>query len=205
MMAAAAEIGGAVAIRANGVEDIRAIRARVKIPIIGIDKKKDATGRTVISPDFEGTSAVAAAGADIIALDATFFHSDIRLDPAEHIRRIHEQLQRPVMADISTAAEARAAAQAGADAISTTLAGYIPGALHSDEELYQPNFALLQEILDMHLPLSVIAEGRFWRAEDVVRAFQMGIDGMVIGKAITNPMAITRYFIQAIRKGGNQI
>ncbi len=39
-MAKAAEVGGAVAIRANGYEDIKAIRREVKLPIIGLIKKK---------------------------------------------------------------------------------------------------------------------------------------------------------------------
>ena len=202
-MAQAAELGGASAIRANGVEDITAIRKKVSIPIIGIDKRKDETGRTVITPDFKGAEAIAKAGADIIALDATFFPSSIKQNTAELIKEIHEKLGLKVMADISTCEEAVAAAEAGADAISTTLAGYIPGAIHSDSELYVPNFALLSEILSKKLPCAVIAEGRLWRGEDVKKAFEMGIDGMVIGKAITNPMAITKYFNSVIDSAKN--
>ena len=198
VMAQAAELGGAKAIRANGVADICAIRKKVSIPIIGIDKRKDDTGRTVITPDFAGARAIAQAGADIIALDATFYPSAIKEDTAQLIRKIHEQLHLKVMADISTAEEAVVAANAGADAISTTLAGYVPGALHTTEELYTPNFALLEDILSRKLPCAVIAEGRFWRGEDVKKAFEMGIDGMVIGKAISNPMAITKYFNSCI-------
>ncbi len=52
VMAEAAVIGGAKAIRANGVDDIKEMRKRISVPIIGIDKKKDSTGRTVITPDF---------------------------------------------------------------------------------------------------------------------------------------------------------
>lgn len=204
VMAQAAELGGAKAIRANGVQDIAAMRKRVSIPIIGIDKRKDETGRTVITPDFEGAKAIAAAGADIIALDGTFFPSSSKQDTAQLIRQIHEELGLQVMADISTTEEAIAAAKAGADAISTTLAGYIPGALHTEEELYTPNFALLEDILAQKLPCAVIAEGRFWRGEDVKKAFAMGIDGMVIGKAISNPMAITKYFNTCVTAGSAQ-
>ena len=55
VMAQAAALGGAKAIRANGVEDIRQIRKRTDLPIIGIDKRKDSSGRTVITPDFAGS------------------------------------------------------------------------------------------------------------------------------------------------------
>ena len=40
VMAQAAVLGGAKAIRANGVEDIREMRRRFDVPIIGIDKRK---------------------------------------------------------------------------------------------------------------------------------------------------------------------
>lgn len=198
MMAEAAEKGGASAIRANGAEDITAIRKRTSIPIIGINKRVDGSGRTVITPTFEDSLKVIKAGADIIALDCVEFDSDIRENPYEHIKRLHDELGVRVMADISTAEEAYLADKAGADAVSTTLAGYVPNALHADNELYVPNFALLEEILKMRLNCAVIAEGRFWRIEDVQKAFSMGVDGMVIGKAITNPMAITKYFVKGI-------
>jgi len=194
VMAEAAASGGASAIRANGVDDISAIRKRVKIPIIGIDKRKDDTGRTVITPNFEGAKAIAEAGADIIALDVTEYPSSIREDSRTLIRRIHEELDVPVMADISTAREARLAAEMGADAVSTTLAGYIPGALHTDCELYTPNFTLIEEIVSMHLSCLLVAEGRIWERADLAKIFALGADAVVIGKAVTNPMAITRYF-----------
>lgn len=201
LMAKAAEMGGASAIRANGVEDISKMReVGVTIPIIGIDKRKDGNGRTVITPDFEGAKRVVEAGANIIALDATPYPGDIRENPYEIMKRLQNELGVMVMADISTAEEAYKAAEAGADAVSTTLAGYVPGALHKEDELYIPNFGLIQEIIDMKLPCALIAEGRFWKPEDLVCALNMGADGVVIGKAITNPMAITSYFINAIKE-----
>ena len=44
VMAEAAVVGGAKAIRANGVDDIKEMRKRIDVPIIGIDKKKDSSG-----------------------------------------------------------------------------------------------------------------------------------------------------------------
>ena len=194
LMAEAAALGGASAIRANGVEDIAAMRRRISIPIIGIDKRKDSSGRTVITPDFEGAKRIIEAGASIIALDATFYPSDIAEDRGELIRRIHDELGVPVMADISTFEEAVAAAKMGVDAVSTTLAGYIPGALHSANELYVPDFTLLSKIVAANLPCKIVAEGRIWGGESMREAFAIGADAVVIGKAITNPMAITKYY-----------
>lgn len=203
LMAHAAELGGASAIRANGVEDITAMRKRVTIPIIGIDKKKDSSGRTVITPDFAGAKAIAEAGANIIALDTTFYPSDIKEDTTELISRIHNELGLLVMADISTLEEAVAAAEMGVDAVSTTLAGYVPGALHTDAELYTPNFELLKSIAEKKLSVALVAEGRFWNPYDVKKAYEIGATAVVIGKAITNPMAITKYFVR--ESGGNNI
>ncbi|MBO5454281.1 MAG: N-acetylmuramic acid 6-phosphate etherase [Clostridia bacterium] len=202
LMAESAAIGGASAIRANGAGDIAAMRKRVSIPIIGIDKRKDSSGRTVITPDFEGAKRIYEAGANIIALDATFYPSDITEDRKELIKRIHEELGIPVMADISTFEEAVNAVEMGVDAVSTTLAGYVPGALHSDDELYVPDFTLLSQIVKAKLPCKVVAEGRIWGSEDIREAFCIGADAVVIGKAITNPIAITRYYNSFIPKKG---
>ena len=197
-MAEAAELGGAVAIRADGVDDITAMRKRVSIPIIGINKKADETGRIVITPDFESAKAIADVGASVIALDATFYESNIRADVKETIKAIKEKLGLPVMADISTLEEAIRASEYGADLVSTTLNGYIPGELHSDDALYTPNLELLKSIIDSpYVKCPVIGEGRFWRIEDVREAFAMGAHGLVIGKAITNPMAATAYYVNA--------
>src|SRR5690242_20577326 len=68
LMARAAVLGGAAGIRANGPEDIAAIKAAVDVPVIGIWK----TGRpdgVYITPTFEAAAAVVAAGADVVALD----------------------------------------------------------------------------------------------------------------------------------------
>ena len=199
-MAEAAAIGGASALRVNGVEVVSRLRKRVEIPIIGINKVQDETGRTVITPNFALAKAVVDAGADIVALDATFYPSSLKEDLKTLTAKIHD-LGAMVMADISTAEEAEAAAEAGVDAVSTTLAGYIPGALHTAEELYTPNYDLIETIAKKNLPVSLVAEGRFWKPEEVVKALKLGADAVVIGKAITNPMAITKYFIAEIQKG----
>jgi putative N-acetylmannosamine-6-phosphate epimerase len=198
VMAEAAVLGGAKAIRANGVEDIREMRKRISVPIIGIDKKKDSSGRTVITPDFEGAKKVVEAGATIIAMDVTDYPSDIAEDRKTLIDRIHNELGVMVMADISTANEAKKAAEMGVDAVSTTLAGYVPGALHTQEELYTPNLELVKEIVAMQLPCALVVEGRIWDKEDLAKAFELGADAVVIGKAVTNPMAITKYFLSKV-------
>ncbi|VTN12070.1 Putative N-acetylmannosamine-6-phosphate 2-epimerase 2 [Raoultella terrigena] len=61
-MALAAERAGAVALRIEGVENLRATRAAVTIPIIGI-LKRDLTDSAVrITPFLEDVDALALAG-----------------------------------------------------------------------------------------------------------------------------------------------
>ncbi len=66
-----AEMGGAVAIRTEGLDKIRAIKACVKLPIISLIKGTYTDGYVLITPDFSDMEAMIAAGADLIAVDAT--------------------------------------------------------------------------------------------------------------------------------------
>lgn len=199
-LAYAAELGGAVALRADGVKEISAMKKLVSIPIIGINKQYDSTGRIVITPTFESAKEVYEAGADLIAMDMTFQESDIREDIGETVRRIHEELGIPVMADIACAEEAVRAAKLGADLVSTTLAGYLPGKEFAPNEKYVPDFELIESILkDERITCPVIGEGRFWTPEALKKGIDMGLYGVVIGKAITNPMAITEYFVSVLK------
>jgi len=100
------------------------------------------------------------------------------------------------------------AAEMGVDAVSTTLSGYIPGALHAEDELYTPDFALIKAIAEQKLPCALVAEGRIWEREHLRQIFALGADAVVIGKAITNAIAITRFFNTAVpeekRQNGGQ-
>src|SRR5579864_6602415 len=69
-MASSAISGGARGVRANGPDDVAAIRAITLLPIIGIHKTQ-VQGHIIITPDFGMAQELAEAGADIIALDAT--------------------------------------------------------------------------------------------------------------------------------------
>src|SRR5262245_25178 len=98
-MAIAAREGGAAGIRPNTPPDIRAIREAVPpLPLIGLFKVAVPGFEDVyITPRLEDAVAVAAAGADIIALDAT-----LRPHPegtaADLIRAVKQTTGKPVMA-----------------------------------------------------------------------------------------------------------
>jgi N-acylglucosamine-6-phosphate 2-epimerase len=189
VMAQAAAKGGAVGIRANGAEDIEAIRQKVSLPIIGIQKKFDAKGGLWITPTFEEAVTIANAGADIVAIDG--IHVE-RLD-GTHLRdliaRIHSELTIYVMVDISTFDEGLRAQRFGADLVATTFA-------IQDREA--PDYDLLGQ-LTRSLSVPVVAEGLFWTPEQVCRAFELGAHSVVVGTAITRPDEITMRFVQAVK------
>ena len=70
-MAEAAKWAGAVGIRANSPEHIKAIKAKVDLPMIGIWKIWSDNTIVHITPTLEAAKAVWEAGAEIIALDCT--------------------------------------------------------------------------------------------------------------------------------------
>lgn len=192
-MAVAAQQGGAIGIRANSPEDIRAIRAAVRLPLIGL--YKDGNTGVYITPTLAHARAIAEAGADIIALDATQRPRPGGEQLGDIIRAIHAELGVLVMADVSTVEEGLAATEAGADVLSTTLSGYTPYSLQQIE----PDMALI-EALNAQVAVPVIAEGRFRTPEQVCKALKRGAFAVVVGAAITRPQVITNWFVEAVQR-----
>lgn len=189
-MAQAAEQAGAVGIRANGPEDIAAIRAAVRLPIIGIYKQDLPDVEVYITPTLAAAREVVAAGADLVAVDATDRLRPGGLTAAQMIQGCRAELKVPVMADISTLAEGIAAAEAGADLIATTMVGYTPYSQH----LSPPDFDLIRELVSA-VPTPVVVEGHITTPEQARRALDLGAYAVVVGAAITQPDWITRRFV----------
>ena len=61
--AIAAELGGATGIRTEGLENIKAVKDKVKIPVIGLIKGKYPDGSVLITPDVEAVQKVIESGA----------------------------------------------------------------------------------------------------------------------------------------------
>ena len=191
-MARAAEIGGAVGIRADGPNDIRAIKQAVKLPVLGIYKIRYPDCEPYITPTFEAAREILAAGADIIALDATLRPRLNGLTADELIRQV-KALGVPVMADISTLEEGVAAAESGADIVATTMSGYTPYSPKSDE----PDYALIEGLV-ARVKVPVIAEGKIWTPEQARKALDLGAYAVVVGTAITRPHVVTERFVRAM-------
>ncbi|MER5423344.1 N-acetylmannosamine-6-phosphate 2-epimerase [Streptosporangium roseum] len=190
-VAQAAAAGGAAGIRAQGPEDLRRIRAALDLPLIGL--WKDGADDVFITPTVEHAFEVAAAGADIVALDGTGRPRPDGRTLAQTVRAVHEHTGRLVMADVSTYDEGVAAAEAGADLVGTTLAGYTPYSRGGPG----PDLDLVGR-LARDLPVPVIAEGRIHTTEQAAEAIRRGAHAVVVGTAITHPTSITRWFARAI-------
>ena len=193
-MAAAAAAGGAGAIRAGSPPDIAAIRAAVALPLIGL-WKVDVPGSDIyITPRVAEAVAVADAGADIIAIDATARPRPEGGDAGEFIQAVQQATGRPVLADIATYDEALAAQEAGAEFVSTTLSGYTP----QSPRLAGPDLDLVRRLAAV-LSVPLIAEGRIATPEQARAALDAGAFAVVVGGAITRPQQITTRFAQALR------
>ncbi len=188
VMAQAAEAGGAAAIRAEGLADIRSIKAAVSIPVLGLIKLITKDTPVIITPLIEQVGQLIDAGADMIAVDASLRK---RLDGStgpEFVARARE-LGIPILGDIDTLEAAVASEKAGADAVSTTISGYTNGVVPKT-----PDIDLVGECARA-CKIPVIAEGRYYTPEDVAKAFKAGAWSVCVGGAITDPLLSTKRFI----------
>ncbi|WP_077617599.1 N-acetylmannosamine-6-phosphate 2-epimerase [Bacillus sinesaloumensis] len=194
-MGIAAKMGGAVAIRANGKEDLMAIKEATGLPTIGIIKRDYPESDVFITPTLKEVSELIESGTDVITLDATFRKrpSDVTFtDLVWYIRKHSSSL---IMADVSTVAEGIAAVEEGCDLVSTTLSGYTS----YSPQIEGPDFNLIKD-LTSKCKVPIIAEGRISTPDEAVMAFKNGAHSVVVGSAITRPQEITKRFVEGINK-----
>lgn len=170
---------GAVGLRIDTPAHIQAVRQRCKVPIIGLWKQQIPGYQVYITPQFHHAEAIAQAGADIVAIDATTRERPEGETLASLIARIHNQLGKPVMADVDTIENAIASINAGVDIVGTTLYGYT----EQTSKFSPPGFELLQEIVKLNIP--AICEGGIASPQMARRALDLGAYAVVVGTAIT--------------------
>ncbi len=185
-MALAAKMAGAVGIRANGVEDINAIKKEVDLPIIGIIKKYYDGMKSYITPTEKELKELIEAKIDIIALDATF---DADLELLKSLKCLYPNQK--FMADISTVEEGVRAEELGFDYIGTTLVGY------TDQSKELNNFNVLKKLIEI-CKTPIIAEGNFDTPEKAKKALELGAHTVVVGGAITRPQLIAKKFVDEL-------
>lgn len=190
--ALAAQMGGAAAIRAQGIENIKSIRETVDIPIIGIVEGRFENNWVCITPDFKDIDNILDAGADIVALDVTPRKRPNGMDGIEFFNDVRNKYEIPFMADISTFEEGIRAAEMGADIVATTLSGFT----HYSEKFSndEPDFELVEQLF-RGTKIPIVASGRIWNPYQAKEALTKGAFSVVVGTAITRPRDITKKFI----------
>ncbi|MFR5266617.1 N-acetylmannosamine-6-phosphate 2-epimerase [Clostridium sp.] len=192
-MALAAKEGGAKAIRAQGINDIKEIKKVTNMPIIGLIKKLYSDSDIYITATMkEVKELVHSKCCEMIALDLTHRKRPNGENVKDLIKYIHDN-NILVMADISTYEEGIDAERLGVDCVSTTLSGYTS---YSRKEK-GPDLDLVKR-LSNDLKIPVIAEGRIHSPEDLKRAYKCGAYSAVVGGAITRPKEITERFVEEI-------
>lgn len=189
--------GGSAAIRCGGyggLADIESIATAVDVPVFGLTKEGD-TG-VYITPSVASVKAVARAGAAVVCCDSTGRPRPDGATLAEMIQAAHEEGVL-YMADCATPDDIEAAYSAGADIISTTLAGYTPARAATSG----PDLECIEEgRARIGATPFLIGEGRFHEPADLVAGRSAGADAIIVGTAITAPDWITGHFAAALEK-----
>lgn len=193
-MALAAKQGGAKAIRAQGIEDIKEIRRKVDLPIIGIIKKEYDDSDIYITPSKKEVLELLETGCEMIALDCTDRKRPGNENIQDLVNLIHDN-NKLVMADISTYEEGVQAFNMGVDCISTTLSGYTNYS-RQDEDV---DLDLIKK-LSTNLSVPIIAEGKIKSPNELKKAYESGAFSAVVGGAITRPQDITKSFVNILKK-----
>ena len=186
--ARAALAAGARALRIESSAYVAAVRAAVDAPIIGIVKRDLDDSPVRITPFVADVEALADAGADIIAFDATDRPRPVTIETLLAAIKARGLLS---MADCSCLDDARRALAAGADFVGTTMSGYVGGA-----EPLEPDIALIRAM--RQLTPYVIAEGRIRTPEQAAEAARAGAYAVVVGSAITRTEHVTSWFHDAV-------
>lgn len=188
-MAQASVIGGAAGIRIEGVENLKATRPTVQVPIIGIVKRDLPDSPIRITPFLHDIEALAKAGADIIAVDGTRRPRPVELESA--VKKIHE-LGCLAMADCSNLEEGLHCQKLGFDIIGSTMSGYTGGVVPKE-----PDYQLVKDL--KKAGCRVMAEGRYNTPELAKTAIEIGADFVTVGSALTRLEHLVSWFAAAVK------
>lgn len=189
-MAQAAIAGGADGIRIQGADNLRHARKSVTAPIVGIVKRDLPDSPVRITPFLDDVVALAQAGADIIAYDATS-----RARPVSRTAIVEEITKHGclAMADCSNMDDAKRAVQDGAQIVGSTLSGYTDETAHLGPE---PDLKFVTEL--SRLGAFVMAEGRYANPGLVKAAIKAGADCVTVGTPLTRLEVNTAAFRNAL-------
>lgn len=191
-----AQLGGAAGLRLSWPENIKAVKSKIDLPIIGINKKisdggYDSRDNIIITPTYEAAVEIIEAGCDIVALDGRL----IAGRSYQQLKYIVDNLKGRyphilLMADIGAIEDGLICEEMGFDILSSTLSGYA----HTNLNQYDgPDDEIIRELKNK-TNCYINAEGRIWELSHLDRVMKMGADIVTIGSAITYPHLITERF-----------
>ncbi|ATF75196.1 N-acetylmannosamine-6-phosphate 2-epimerase [Pasteurella multocida] len=188
-MAQASVIGGAAGLRIEGIENLKATRQVVNVPIIGIVKRDLPDSPVRISPFLQDIEELAAAGADIIAFDGT---DRVRPTTREAIIKRIKELGCLAMADCSNFEEGMYCHNLGVEIIGSTMSGYTGSEIPAE-----PDYQLVKDL--NAAGCRVMAEGRYNTPELAKTAIEIGAYSVTVGSALTRLEHIVSWFADAVK------
>ena len=192
-MAQAAKWAGAVGIRANSPEQIKAIKEQVDLPLIGLYKIWHDNTDVFITPTLEAAKEVWEAGAEIIALDCTDQLTAAGRPAYELLPIVKKEIPEAIIfADVSNYAEAKRAVEMGADIVAPTLYGYTESTKHIDHPDLREFARMCRDFKD---DVYMMMEGHLYTPEDAIKCLYLGAHAVVVGSAITRPHLIAKRFV----------
>ena len=200
-MAEASLRNGATGVRLESPEHIGAVRNRCpNALIIGLWKRTFPDSSVYITPRWEDIQAVWAAGADVIALDATARQRPGKEDLAALIKKSKEELGAPLMADVDSITNGLIAASLGCEWVGTTLYGYTEQTAQQNPPGYGLISPLREQLPDQ---VTLICEGGIKSPDSALQALEHGADLVVVGTAITGvDLQVTDYLRALSRQSG---
>jgi putative N-acetylmannosamine-6-phosphate epimerase len=191
LLARCALANGAAGVRIEGGERIAAVRAAIDAPIIGLVKRAYPGFGPYITPTLGEVDEIVAAGAAVVAFDATDRTRPAGDSVADLVGAIHAR-GAVAMADCATAAELLAAAAAGADIVATTLAGYT-------DDTRGRSLPALDLVAGAAAGGSfVILEGGVATPSQARAGIAAGAGAVVVGTALSNLDALVRSFATGV-------
>lgn len=188
--ALAALSNGAVGLRIEGADNLKAVRNVTDKVIIGLIKTTRTDTDIRITSTIEDIDALASAGADIIAFDATSRNRPIPCDALVSRINHHNKI---AMADCSELNDAIGVIDLNCPVLGTTMSGYTGPSVPT-----MPDLELVKSL--SKLEKFVIAEGRYNTPKLASEAISNGANAVVVGSAITRPEHITSWFADSVKR-----
>lgn len=195
-MAEAAKWAGAVGIRANSPEQIKAIKEKVDLPMIGLYKVWHDDTDVFITPTMKEVREVWEAGAEIIALDCTAQITHEKTQAWDLIKQVKKEIPEAIIfADVSNYEEAKRAIENGADIVAPTLYGYTKETSYIEGANYREFARMCRDFKD---DAYVMMEGHLYTPEDAMKCIYLGAHAVVVGSAITRPHLTAKRFVDLL-------